>query len=246
MEEQVKARLIGATVLVVLAVLLVPELLSGPRQSAPPAGATEGKRGTRTVTIDLGGAVDAGARVQQVPTPVDTRPREPVPLPTVQVPGDAAEHGSPHDLSAEAAGPPEDALRASSTPAPKIAASTTSSPSGAPSGSSPTVASTAVTPKPKPAASTTARPAVEQPRAAATGTGGWSVQVGAFGSADTARKMVGDLKRDGLTAYVAPLQRSGKTLHRVRVGPTPTRADADRLAARLKGKGLPASVVPAD
>lgn len=244
MEEQVKARLIGATVLVVLAVVLVPELLSGPRQSAPAVEATEGKRGTRTVTIDLGGAVDAGSRVQQVPTSVDTKPREPVPLPTVQVPGDAAEQGSPQDPSAEASGPAENALRASSTPAPKPAAPATSS--VAQSVSPPAVASGAVTPKPTAVAPATARPAVEPPRPATASTGSWSVQVGAFGSADTARKMVGDLKRDGLTAYVAPLQRDGKTLHRVRVGPTPTRADADKLATRLKGKGLPASVVAAD
>jgi DedD protein len=69
------------------------------------------------------------------------------------------------------------------------------------------------------------------------------VQVGAFGSADTARKLVSDLKKDGLPAYVAPLSRNGKTLHRVRVGPESTRADADKLAAKLKGRGLPASVV---
>ena len=69
------------------------------------------------------------------------------------------------------------------------------------------------------------------------------MQVGAFGSAATARKLVSDLKRDGFPAYVSPLSRSGKTLHRVRVGPAPNRADADSLAARLKARGLPATVV---
>ena len=80
----------------------------------------------------------------------------------------------------------------------------------------------------------------------ASSTGGWAVQVGAFGSAESARKLVGDLKKDGLTAYVAPLNRNGKTLHRVRVGPVASRAEADKLAVRIKGRGLPASVVAPD
>ena len=79
--------------------------------------------------------------------------------------------------------------------------------------------------------------------AAAPIKGGYSVQVGAFGSDATARKLVNDLKADGLPAYIAPLSKSGKTLHRVRVGPAPDRAAADQLAAKLKARGLPVSVV---
>jgi hypothetical protein len=69
MDEQVKARLIGATVLVAIAVLLVPELLSGPKRDVSGPAAGDGKRGTRTYTIDLGGAVASGARVQPVTPP---------------------------------------------------------------------------------------------------------------------------------------------------------------------------------
>ena len=72
------------------------------------------------------------------------------------------------------------------------------------------------------------------------------MQVGAFGSAATARKLVEDLGTAGFRAYESPVSRSGKTLHRVRVGPEPARADADRLAARLKARGLPATVVAND
>ena len=46
-----------------------------------------------------------------------------------------------------------------------------------------------------------------------------------------------------MPAYVAPLSKSGKTLHRVRVGPGGRSAGADKLAARLKARGLPVSVV---
>ncbi len=70
------------------------------------------------------------------------------------------------------------------------------------------------------------------------------MQVGAFGSAETARKLVKDLTGAGYRAYVAPVARGGKTLHRVRVGPEADKASAEQVAQRLKGRGLPATVVP--
>jgi DedD protein len=72
------------------------------------------------------------------------------------------------------------------------------------------------------------------------------VQVGAFSSAATAQKMVDQLRAAGYKAYVSPVTRSGKTLQRVRVGPEAERARADGLAASLKGRGLPATVVAND
>jgi DedD protein len=72
------------------------------------------------------------------------------------------------------------------------------------------------------------------------------VQVGAFGSADTARKLVADLGGTGYRAFVSPVARGGKTLHRVRVGPEPEKAGAERLAQQLKARGLPATVVQND
>jgi cell division septation protein DedD len=99
-----------------------------------------------------------------------------------------------------------------------------------------TTAPAAVPAEPTPAAAI--KPAEKAPAS-----GGYAVQVGAFGSSDAARKLVADLRSAGFGAYVAPLERKGKTLHRVRVGPAATRDEADRLAARLKGKGLPATVV---
>ena len=104
------------------------------------------------------------------------------------------------------------------------------------------------TPSPQPVPA--AQPAVSAPapttKPAVTTKGGWAVQVGAFGSAESARKLVKDLAGAGFDAYVAPIPRAGKTLHRVRVGPVADRAEADRLAARLKARRLPATVVAND
>ena len=68
MDQNLQARLIGATVLVVLAVLLIPELLSGRKAGAPPAeGAAPG---ARTFTIELDGP--GGPVPSRSPTPVTT------------------------------------------------------------------------------------------------------------------------------------------------------------------------------
>jgi cell division protein FtsN len=40
--------------------------------------------------------------------------------------------------------------------------------------------------------------------------------------------------------------RSGRTLHRVRVGPAGSRAEADQLAQRLRARGLQPAIVAND
>ncbi|MDH4164913.1 MAG: SPOR domain-containing protein [Gammaproteobacteria bacterium] len=80
MEEPLKARLIGASILVLLAVALVPELLSGPKDYAAGGTTAGGAKNTRTVTIDLGGAVAEGARLEPRPDTV------PVPAPAPALP----------------------------------------------------------------------------------------------------------------------------------------------------------------
>jgi len=64
MDVAVKERLVGAAVLVVIVVLVVPALLSGPRPPAAPAETRAGD--TRVVEIDLAGA---GGRREAPPPP---------------------------------------------------------------------------------------------------------------------------------------------------------------------------------
>ena len=232
MEQPLKARLIGASILVLLAVALVPELLSGPKDTATGGAPGSGAKSTRTVTIDLGGAVAESARLEPrtdtVPTPattpslptVDSSTDVPAPQATVPARGDQAadsERGAPPPVT----GP---------VPAP---------------GPATTAAARPATTATAPAKSAATTPAKVEPVAApvASAKGAYAVQVGAFGAEATARKLVGELKADGMTAYIAPLAKAGKTLHRVRVGPVPDRAAADKLAATLKARGLPVSVV---
>jgi DedD protein len=219
MDEQLKARLIGATILVVLAVLLVPEMLSGRKQDTTDAASGSRKR---TVTIDLGGAVSKSVPVAPEATPSPRTP--PSDSDSTSTPAPAMPSSDASDVPPDAA--VVDATPKSASPAPRPAPPTPQSVS--------------------PPAETTPAPPAGNTRTAAVASGGWSVQVGAFGSSESARKLVSDLKRDGFTAYVSPLARGGKTLHRVRVGPETSRDAADRLAVRLKGRGLPAAVVAND
>jgi DedD protein len=213
MDESLKARLIGAAVLVALAVLLIPELLSGRKTAEPQPADSAEARGTRTFTIELNGGSPVG---DLQPPPVAEAPA-PSPAPVAVAEQSAVEP--------PVAAPPEPTPE----PAPEPVAPR----------EPPDVA------KAPPA--TPVKPPVETaPAPAAVTRGGWAVQVGAFGSATAAQRLVKDLQGAGYRAYVSPVTRSGKTLHRVRVGPEAGRDDANRLAERLKARGLPTAVVAND
>jgi DedD protein len=217
MDDALKARLIGAAVLVLLAVLLIPELLSG-RKTVEPVAEEAGPRGSRTFTIELGGGSGQSVRTPTTVTPATSPPS-----------GDAA------PAAAQAAIEP--------TPTPQPATITEQTPEPV------------LEPAPEPAPELVARPAPiakpsavepEPPPVAAPGRGGWAVQVGAFGSAGTAAKLVRELSAAGYPAFESPVARAGNTLHRVRVGPEADKAGAEQLARRLKDRGLPATIVQND
>jgi len=207
MDESLKARLIGAAVLVAVAVLLIPELLSGRKSAEPqPAGPAEA-RGTRTFTIELNGGSAAG---DLRPPPVAEAPA-PAPVAVAEQPAAEPRVAATAEPASEPVAPSEPPAVAKAPPAIPV----------------------------KP-------PVQAAPAPAAVTRGGWAVQVGAFGSAAAAQRLVKDLQGAGYRAFVSPVTRSGKTLHRVRVGPEAARDDANRLAERLKGRGLPTAVVAND
>jgi len=230
MEESLKARLIGAVVLVALAVLLIPELLSGRKAPEPVAEEGAGPRGTRTFTIELGQAPAQASRSPTTsPAPVPSpAPANPLPVPPVTDPGVGPPAGQPVETAAGTAQSPEP------EPTPATAAATDAKPVQSAPSSVETAPDAAARSQPKP------------PPTQGAPSGGWAVQVGAFGSADTARKLVQDLGGAGYRAFVSPVNRGGKTLYRVRVGPAGDRAGAEQLVPRLKSRGLPTTVVQND
>ena len=69
------------------------------------------------------------------------------------------------------------------------------------------------------------------------------VQVGAFADAEKAKEVRAKLERAGLKTYTQVVDSKDGKRTRVRVGPYPTRADADKAAARIKTLELSASVL---
>lgn len=69
------------------------------------------------------------------------------------------------------------------------------------------------------------------------------IQVGAFAEADKAQEARMKLERAGLKTYTHVAEtKEGKRI-RVRVGPFATRAEAEKVAAKVKGLQLPASIL---
>jgi len=236
MEDQLKARLIGASVLVLIAVLLIPELLSGRK---PASAAAASAPGTRTYVIDLGGAVAAGARVETPAVGAAAKP-----LPTAPA---MAQEPAPSTLERSATVDSTTSMPTVTPSQPASASAQSTSAVALPAAKPAAVLTGAGAAGTTPAKSSTpVQVAVAQPARAASANGGWAVQVGAFGSVASANKLIGDLRHDGYAAFVSPLNRGGKTLHRVRVGPEAERAAADKLSGRLKARGLPATVVAND
>lgn len=66
--------------------------------------------------------------------------------------------------------------------------------------------------------------------------GGWTVQLGSFASDINAKKLVDKLKAAGYKAYTEPRLEQGATVFKVRVGPTPGKAEAERLRQRIEAQ----------
>jgi DedD protein len=220
MDSRAKQRLTGAVILVALFVLLVPELLTGPRTSNGHGAPAE--EGLRRYTIDLNATSPGSTAVS--PAEV-TLP----PVASVPVNPDRAQPGEP------AAAPPATSESEIEDPA-------------ASGPSQPAPASTAREARPQAHPPPVARSAPPQPSAAAAPPavpkGSFVVQLGSFGSRDNADRLVRDMNAKGFNTFIAPITTNGRELYRVRVGPTRDRASAEALAARLKRAGQSGSIVP--
>lgn len=83
----------------------------------------------------------------------------------------------------------------------------------------------------RPPSSETKSSATKQPQ------GAFVVQVAAFSDRYGARSLVAKLKKGGFPSYTETVETDKGTLHRVRVGPYPSREVADAARAKLKASG---------
>jgi DedD protein len=231
-DRRVKERLVGASILLMLLVLIVPELLSGPAPRGPaslrlPASAPEP---IRNITVDLAtskaSAVDpavdaAGASIAQTQETASAAVDAPAATsaegatPQGAPPGGAAPGAPPAGPPAEA---PRGPVRAAAN-APRTALSPPRLETRAPSPTSPS-------PAPKPTS------------------GAWAVQLGSFASRANADKLMRQLKNQGFQVYVVSGGSGRSVRYRVRVGPLADRGAATQAAAKLKMLGHASSFVP--
>jgi DedD protein len=220
MDVALKQRLIGATVLIALAVVVLPMLLSGrPENGSPQSQKIElppqpAELDFQTRRYPIGEAPEAE-------TPALTQAAEPSPggLAHVEV--------EPRDfedaLGAEAVGDVSPAGTAESNTASPIPAElqdTALDPSTAPS---PAGSAELVAPAPP--------PAVGAPSAAG---GRYVVQLASFGSVDNANRLSASLQQQGYAVLSDTVTSDVGTLYRVRVGPYDSEAAANQAAARLR------------
>ncbi len=204
MERHLKERIVGATVIVALGIIIIPWLLDGPAQSPRPVERdielppVEQPGRTYTIPLDPGAGPPVPVETGNGGQPVQARPGAGV----VQRP-------SQDDAAAT---PPSRTTEQPAQPPPRPA---------------PTPVQPAPT-QPAPAAPPPAERLLQD---------GWTVQVGSFSQAANAQSLQAQLADEGFEVFVSRVATDAGTMHRVRVGPVPDRAAADRLLTRLRAAG---------
>jgi len=204
MDRQLLERLIGAGVLVLLLVIIVPSILDGDPEDKP------GSEADRKSAAP--GAVKEPRRIHTI-RPDQSTERPPV----------AQDVSEPAKLPAVPA-EPKPASKVESKP---VAKATPKAPAPPPA-------------KRKPVESAPVKPAPV--KATPVPTEGWVVQLGSFSSKQNAQRLTDEVSARGFPAFLMSLQRSGKKLYRVRVGPRKTREQATDLAGRLAKVGYTGQV----
>ncbi len=240
MDKVLKQRLIGATILIALAVIFVPMLFDGPQdrpQQQPvtldlPQPAAEREPIRRLALQPEPSRSGSGLPSERDPLPSSDRSRADV--------GDAIDllDREPDQEEPEQIRPPE-------TPAELAPAEPAIEPEtlDEPAGEADSEPAPAVEADPEPGVETTPAatepPAaeaipVEPPSMATSDEPVWLVQVVTFGAIESAEQTVQQLDRLGHEAHINPLVRAEARLHRVRTGPYASRSAADQAAAQIR------------
>jgi len=227
MERQLKERLVGAAVLIAVAVIMVPEMFSGSGSRDPV--------GNAATASDASASSDPG----QVKTyRIELQHRD-----TASVSSESAAQVSPVVADTRA-----DAAAANTPPAPAPsaeAASSSSIPQASSSSSAARAARSASSVVPairESTASSASSHAQATPVASAT-PGGWSIQIGSFATESAAKQVQANVRSEGFSAYLSSVTVGGKVWHRVRVGAYTDKDAAQTALSKLKRNYSQATVV---
>jgi len=267
-ELLVKERLTGAIILVVLVVLLVPELLSGPKGPAatPPAGRGAASPSLeepplRSYTINLGDDSHSQSQTNAAGTsgpPQPSGPAQPTGQAAAGLPQADASDSDVSESSTWDSPAAKGQASSSANAAPPTPAAPTSKPSSAPAAtprteapSKPTVAARTEAPSKPPRQAAAEKqtkgravtPATPSASSGSTESGGWAVQLGVFANRENAERLALDVRVKGFKASVSPVTSGKRKLYRVRVGPAADRSAAQELQTKLKAAGRPGGTV---
>jgi DedD protein len=225
MDRQLLERMIGAAVLIVALVVIVPAVLDGQRDDAPGADSvSESGNGlssalnqpTRTHTMRLD-------RQPDTPPVAREKTQAPITEPVPSQPKAGVTDSAP-------ASPPTQVSKPE--PTTKI--------------EKPALKNerTDVTPSVESTKGSGLAKADQQetPNRQSTKGSGWVVQLGSFGDKQNAERLAAAVSKNGFAAYLMSSEQSGKTLYRVRVGPRDSREQASELAERLAKAGYKGQV----
>jgi DedD protein len=214
MDSALKQRMLGAAVLIVLAIIFVPMLLDGSPQTQ-----------TETVDLSIPAAPEREFDTQVVPlSPPSTTPApvsevvaaDPNAVATV----DVSAPDRPDALAGTPSAPANDTVVPEA--ADTVDQTTTPPPAAVPADPAPVATTPAATPEPAPSAAQ----------------GRYFVSFGSYTKTENAQKLVADLKRAGVEAYSERVDLNGQSGLRVRAGPFVDRTQAEKarlLAKRARG-----------
>ncbi|MBI2800531.1 MAG: SPOR domain-containing protein [Gammaproteobacteria bacterium] len=204
MEPQLKQRVVGAAVMVALAVIFIPTFLdhgpAAPEVTPPPNLAPMPRDDASSASLPIDPIVDGDITSGLTATPDEL----------------AARAGSRAKVA------PTVPTIARETERPQVGVATTA-----------TVVNSPAPAAPPPASKLAALPAVPNKAAPPAATGAWVVQLGSFASEDNAKGLLAKLRKAGFAGFIAPLRTASKPSFRVWVGPTHERTDAERLHTRV-------------
>jgi DedD protein len=222
MDKALKQRLVGASVLIALAVIVLPMLLGGRPEGAatepekielppqPPELSFETRRYPIGETSDQ--ETDSGS--------ADSRDRKAPQLPSPKIPA-TVEQGSREEVTEPAA---DENLEITGLGLAPGEAVDTVAPEAEP-------AELADTEAPKGEATEPAAPV--ETKAQPSAKGRYVVQVASFGAASNANRLSGQLKEGGYPVLADTVKSDVGTLHRVRVGPYVSEAEARQAVIAL-------------
>jgi DedD protein len=233
MDRRLKERLVGATILVVLIILIVPELLSGPKPAvrAPAAVAGGPAEPVRNVTVDLATskatpAEDLAASAASSSTPASP----PAAASSAAPPGDSGRMGSEPaaaNVESERTAAPPIITTLKAQPPTQSAQPLLEKESSSPNAS-------LLKPKPGTARDTASVEGSHH---------NWTVQIGSFTSRARADKQLRSLKAHESSVYVSSIGKGPSLRYRVRIGPFADRGAAEKAMTRLRKEGQSASLV---